>query len=415
MNRSRGVLIAHPTMNTNVREAARALADAGLLAELHTSVAVGPRLSRAASIAPRVSRLMERRRVPAGTEGLTRGHPGYELRRAAARRLPAAGRLLGDPSLHGLYSAFDRITARRIREGITAVLAYEDGAEATFAAAAQLGIPRIYDLPIPYWRTTHALLEAEAEGNPAWAPLLGALTDPTSVLERKERELAAADVVLAASTLSTRSVREARPDARLVQITYGCPDPASNIRPSTGGPLRVLYVGSLTQRKGLSYVFDAMRTVGSAAQLTVVGGGPPAPSAVLDEALAAHRHIRVVPHQLMASVMREHDVLVLPSIVEGFGLVINEALAQGLPVIATDRTGAVDLYGPEAADWLVPVASSEAIAARLDRWASDTDALNQAKLIALDVARRHPWAAYRSSLLQTVRSIVEPSTGSVPR
>lgn len=394
-------------MNTNVREAARALADAGLLAELHTSVAIGPRVSRAASIVPRVSRLVERRRAPVGTEGLTRAHPAYELRRVAARRLPAAGRLLGDPSLHGMYSAFDRITARRVREGITAVLAYEDGAEATFAAAERLGMPCIYDLPIPYWRTTHALLEAEAEANPAWAPLLGALTDPRSALERKESELAAADVVLTASTLSTRSVRQERPDARLVQITYGCPDPAADIRPSTGGPLRVLYVGSLTQRKGLSYVFDAMSTVGPAASLTVVGGGAPAPSAVLDEALAAHRHIRVVPHQFMASVMREHDVLVLPSIVEGFGLVINEALAQGLPVVATDRTGAVDLYGPDAADWLVPVASSEAIAARLAAWAGDTDGLNQAKLVALDIARRHTWATYRNSLLQTVRSVVE--------
>lgn len=401
-----GVLVSHPTMNTNVREAARSLADAGLLAELHTSIAVGPRLSRAAATVPRVSRLVERRRVPAGIEGRTRSHPAYELRFAAARRSPAAARLLRNPSLHGMYAAFDDLAARRVHAGLGAVLAYEDGAEATFAAAAKLGLPRVYDLPIPFWRTTHALLEAEKEANPAWAPLLGALGDPRAVLERKERELAAADLVLTASSLSTLSVRDQRPDVRLAQITYGCPDPAADVRPSAGGPLRALYVGSLTQRKGLSYVFDALDALGPDVTLTVVGSGAPAPSAVLDAALARHRHVRVVPHPQMAAMMRAHDVLLLPSLVEGFGLVINEALAQGLPVIATDRTGAVDLYGPEAADWLVPVADSGAIATILERWARDTDALNEAKTIALAVARRHTWAAYRAGLLDAVRSVL---------
>lgn len=407
MTRTRGgVLVTHPTLNANVREAARALQDAGLLEELHTSIAVGPGLSRLVAPAPRAAGLLGRRRLPDGAERVAHSHPLHEMRLVARRRFPTASGLLGEPTLHSMYIAFDRIAARRVHAGLSAVLAYEDGAEATFSAARRLGVPRIYDLPIPFWRTSHALLAEEAERNPAWAPLIGALDDPPRALERKERELAAADLVLTASTLSTRSVQEQQPDARVVQIPYGCPDPAEDVRMASGGPLRVLYVGSLTQRKGLSYVFEAMELLGDRAELTVVGGGAPAQSELLDHALAKHRHIRNVPHQLMAQAMRGHDVLVLPSIVEGFGLVINEALAQGLPVIATDRTGAVDLYGPDTADWLVPVADSSAIAERLDRWTHDVDALNEAKGAALAIARRNTWGDYRRGIVDATGSVI---------
>lgn len=401
-----GVLLTHPTLNTNVRQTALALAEAGLLGELHTSIGVGPGLASVARAVPRLSDLLNRRRVPPETAGATRSHPAYELRSALAKKVPPAAGPLGRPSLHGMYATFDRIAAGRVRAGLSAVFAYEDGAELTFAAAGRLGLPRMYELPLPFWKRTHELLAEEADANPEWAPLLGALTDPAWVLDRKVAELETADLVVTASTLSALSVERQLPSKPVARIPYGCPAPASEVRPSTGGPLRVLYVGGLTQRKGLSYLFDAMASLGDVARLTVVGRGAPSPSSALDAALARHRYVPNVAHQLMATMMRDHDVLVLPSIVEGFGLVITEALAQGLPVVATDRTGAVDLYGPEEMSWLVPVADSEAIAARLERWAVDTDALNEAKLTALDVARRATWAAYRDHLRTTVRNLL---------
>lgn len=402
---SGGVLVGHPTLNANVRQAALALAEIDLLAELHTSIAVRPASWRGFPSA-RIARTLARRRVLPGTEHAAHSHPLPELRRALAERLPVAGRLIGDPSVHRMYAAFDRIVARRVRPGLGAVLGYEDGAEATFEAAAQVGLPCVYDLPIPYWRMKHDLLEAEAEANPAWAPLLGGLADPHWVLDRKSAELAGADLVLTASSLSTASARAARPDARIVQIGYGCPPPVETIRPSTGGPPRVLYVGSLTQRKGLSYLFDAMSLLGDRATLTVVGTGAPAESAVLDAALARHTHVPSVPNQLMGETMRAHDVLVLPSLVEGFGLVLTEALAQGVPIVATDRTGAPGLLGPDLADWLVPAADASGLAARLESWARDTDALNAAKSDALDVARRNPWSRYRAGVQATFRDLL---------
>lgn len=401
------VLLSHPTLNSNVRQAALALAEGDLLAELHTSIAIGPRTRRLSAASPKAAQLLNRRTVPAEIDHRTHSHPAYELRRLIARRAPAARRALGSPSLHGMYADLDRITARRVRGDLGAVLAYEDGAEATFAAAHRLGLPRLYDLPIPFWREVHRVLAEEADANPAWAPVLGALSDPQSVLDRKMVELEAADIVFCASPLSASSVLAEIPTKRVVTVPYGCPPPTAAIRPSEGGPIRALYVGSLTQRKGLSYLFDAMASLGPAATLTVVGSGPPQETALLKAALATHEHLPVVPHQQMAQVMRGHDVLVLPSLIEGFGLVITEALAQGLPVLATDRTGAATLFtSDESLRWIVPPASSDGIAERLEAWAHDTDALNEAKSTALAIAREHPWSDYRARMRTAVRESI---------
>ena len=59
--------------------------------------------------------------------------------------------------------------------------------------------------------------------------------------------------------------------------------------------------------------------------------------------------------------MREHDVFVFPSLFEGFGLVITEAMSQGVPVITTDRTAGPDLIQDGVDGWIVPAGSSIAI------------------------------------------------------
>ncbi len=115
--------------------------------------------------------------------------------------------------------------------------------------------------------------------------------------------------------------------------------------------------------------------------------------------LADDGSIRVLGRQNKATLdalMDSSDVLVVPSLVEGFGLVITEALAHGLHVIATSHTGAQDLPTVPGAVSLVP--------------AGDLDALERAILGALDEsgfspsesydsADRWTWADYRNGVV----------------
>jgi glycosyltransferase involved in cell wall biosynthesis len=131
---------------------------------------------------------------------------------------------------------------------------------------------------------------------------------------------------------------------------------------------RFLYVGRLIERKHLPRLLDAfamVRVEHPAATLTVVGDGPMraeleartggTASGVTFAGWAEGEELR--------SALREHDVLVLPSEREVWGLVVNEALAHGLYVIATDEVGSAhDLLTTPAVGTLVPVHDTAALA-----------------------------------------------------
>lgn len=116
--------------------------------------------------------------------------------------------------------------------------------------------------------------------------------------------------------------------------------------------LRFLFVGSLSRRKAPMSLLKAFVRMPEAshAMLSFIGDGEEreAMEAFLRQyptpriQLLGTQPIHEIPH-----LMSEHDVLVLPSIYDGWGAVVNEALMQGLYVICSDRCGAKDLLAPE--------------------------------------------------------------------
>lgn len=106
---------------------------------------------------------------------------------------------------------------------------------------------------------------------------------------------------------------------------------------------RFLFCGSWDAMKGVHYLakgFELFRAQGGSAILTVVGGGHPASiiRKSFDESVHAFVHVvdRVDEDELMR-IYRTHDVLLFTSTYEGFGMVVPEAMSQGLPVIGTSE------------------------------------------------------------------------------
>ncbi len=409
------ILLSHPTANQNVRQTALAFADAHLLREFWTGVnwKRDSLLDRLAGFSPRIRSELRRRSFAPELVPFIRTDPAREWLRLAVEQL-GWKRLTRDEhalfSVDAVYQSLDRRVAERIASGLTikAVYAYDDGALATFRAARERGIRCIYEHPVVSWRIVRQLQQEEAELHPEWAPTLGALRDSEEKLARKDEELALADLVVTASSFARESVlRAPKLNAPVAVIPYGTQG-ATGIRPgrSAPGKLRVLFVGALSQAKGLGYVLEAVERLGGEAEFTLIGRrvSPTVPApAVLDK----YRWLPSLPHDELLREMSRHDVLLFPSLHEGFGLVMTEAMSQGLVVITTPHTAGPDLISDGANGFIVPIRSSAAIEEKLALLLHDPERLRALQEAAREKARTLTWENYRQRLLHLAREVVD--------
>ncbi|SDD77000.1 Glycosyltransferase involved in cell wall bisynthesis [Paracoccus isoporae] len=152
------------------------------------------------------------------------------------------------------------------------------------------------------------------------------------------------------------------------------------------GPLRILYVGSLMPKKGVRHLIDALAALPRDLdwQARILGGGP------LEETLRAQaatlglstriRFAGAQPAEQVAQAFASSHLAVVPSVmgaqgrVEGIPVVAMEALAHGLPLIASALSGIPELVEDGVTGWLVPPGDPAAIAAAISAIAADWEA-----------------------------------------
>lgn len=313
-----------------------------------------------------------------------------------------------------MYRDLDSKVGERInllnRQGIiNAIYAYEDGALASFTQAKSLGLKCIYDLPIGYWRAAREYLTIERERWPDWAATLTGLNDSDAKLYRKDEEIRLADQIFVASSFTAKSLSYFPGQLPPVAvIPYAFPSVVSNREyqaVSKTRKLKLLFVGGLSQRKGIANLFEAVKAFADKVELTVIGSKLIPDCAVLNEALAIHSWIPSLPHSEVLKVMQQHDVLVFPSLFEGFGLVITEAMAQGTPVITTDRTAGPDIISPGEDGWLVEAGSTDALKAAIEKILISPDIIAKAGKAAMATAQKRPWVLYGQQLADAINNV----------
>jgi starch synthase len=405
----RRVLFVHATGNANARQAALALEQSRMLAGFHTTIAWRPGSAVERLLPAGLRSELGRRSFPDLPQAKIHTHPWRELARMVALRKGWIG-LIRDE--RGRFS-FDQVSLalqRAVAASIgtdplpDAVYVYDTCALKIMEAAKERGIRCIYDLPTGHYRAAFKIVEEERELRPEWESTLTGIHDSAEKLAGKDREIALADAIVVASsfTASTLETFPAPIGAPIFRIPYGAP-PVGEKRELTRreDPLRVLFVGQMGHRKGLGYLIDAMDRLQVPANLTLVGRTHAVPP-VLKRAFDRHRWIESAPHSEVLRLMREHDALVFPSLFDGFGLVMLEAMAQGTVVIATPNTAATDLFSDGRDAFIVPIRSADAIAARLTELAEDRDLLAQMSEAARQSASRRTWDEYRLRLIEAV-------------
>jgi glycosyltransferase involved in cell wall biosynthesis len=166
--------------------------------------------------------------------------------------------------------------------------------------------------------------------------------------------------------------------------------------------MRFLFAGALTQRKGLADVFAAMKLVPSGQAELIVMGSAILPMSFYRKEFADFIYEPPRPHSAVLRLMRTCDVLVLPSIVEGRALVQQEAMACGLPLIATRNAGGEDLIIEGKTGFLVPAGAPEGIAEKIDWFLKNRGQLPGMSLAARAKAAELTWPAYGDQILHAI-------------
>ena len=406
------IIISHPTSNQFNRALVKGLYELNKLATFFTAIAVfsDQLLYRLGGL--KFFKDLKRRSFEKKLQKHTKTKPFFEMGRLLSSKLKWYALIQHEKGIFcvdNIYHQQDLWVAKNLetakKNEVEAVYAYEDGAIHTFTKAKELGIVCLYDLPIGYWKSARELLQNELEKNPEWADTITTFKDSPKKLAQKDRELTMADHIFVASSFTKKTLKRFEGTLPPIKVVpYGFPPVINNKKyhPLEGRKLKVLFVGGLSQRKGISYLFDAVKGLKEQVSLTVVGKKAIPNCTALNKALEEHNYITSLPHQKVLECMQSHDVLVFPSLFEGFGMVITEAMSQGVPVITTDRTAGPDLITHGKDGWLVASASSEAIREVLIELLDNPFLLKIVGQAALEKAKTRPWSVYGNELARAL-------------
>ena len=287
---------------------------------------------------------------------------------------------------------------------IDVVHAWPQGALETLKAARRLGIPTVLERANAHTRFAYEVVRDECERLGVALPEGHEHAYDAEVLRREEAEFALADRLLCPSDFVARTFLDAGFDpSRLVRHQYGY-DPAS-FGPAPGArdprkPLTALFVGGAAVRKGTHFALEAwLRSPASQyGKLRIAGAFVPEYEAKLAP-LLEHPSVEALGHRTdVPELMRNSDILVLPSIEEGSALVTSEAAGSGCVPVVSDASGALCEHGVSG---LVHAAGDvDALTRHLTMLHDDRGLLARLREGALRAAPGMTWSAAGRRLAQ---------------
>lgn len=281
------------------------------------------------------------------------------------------------------YATFDRHTARHL-PACDVFVGLSGAALHSGRQARQQGARYVCDRGSSHIRQQHALLDEE---HAIWG-LHNQSTAPHTI-EQEEAEYAEADCITVPSRFSANTfIAQGVPAHKVRCLPYGVN--LSDFRPAgqpQTGRFDILFAGGASLRKGVPYLLKAFqRFQHPHKRLSFAGSFPTDLISHMRTAGLWSEGIELLGHldwHALRERMSTSHTLVLPSIEDGFGLVMAQAMACGCPVIASEHTGANELFIDGDAGYIVPIRRADLLADRLQQLADDPalrDAMGQRAL-----------------------------------
>ena len=233
-------------------------------------------------------------------------------------------------------------------------------------------------------------------------------------IAREEAEYEEADLITVPSSFSFRSfVEQGIPAQKLRLLPYGVN--ISRFKPVTKPDtvrFDILFVGGMSLQKGVQYLVQAYKKINhSAKSLTFVGAPSHALIALLQKRGIWPSDAKVlghIPQTELKNIMSRSHVLVLPSIQDGFGMVMAQAMACGCPIIASQNTGGEDLISDGIEGYIVPIRDANVLAERLQQLADHPEVRAAMSMNALKkIQNIGGWNAYGDQAMTIYSEVLQ--------
>lgn len=235
--------------------------------------------------------------------------------------------------------------------------------------------------------------------------------DPRTV-EKELIEYSEADYISIPSTFVKNSFLEMGvPERKLIQNPYGTSSHFKRVEvENTDGKFRVLYMGSLVIRKGLVYLFKALKKLDipeDKLEVWFVGKVDDEIKETVEKYIQPNwKFFGHMNHYDLPKYISACDVAVQPSLEEGLSMVMPQIMGCGVPVIATTNTGGEDVIEDGKTGFIVPIRDPQAIADKIQLLHDDPHRLQEMKAAAGATAGRDiSWNAYGDRYAEFIKKI----------
>jgi glycosyltransferase involved in cell wall biosynthesis len=401
------VIISHPTGNQNSRNAVLALEKNELLEMFYTSIGIfDDNFLNKIKIGPFSE--ISRRSYASELRGKTKFHPNLELLRLLAIKFKFTklyGSYDSKYSLKNVFEDFDSFVANNLSYShADSVFAYAGTAYFTFQEATKFNMFKIYEQHGCYWKGIEEATKNEIEKNPEWANSINSPFLQKESQEKLELELDMADKILVASQFCANSLPLSLKN-KISIIPYGFPKVIDNRMYVQNKKIKILFVGNLSQMKGLSYLFDAVSPYRNHIELSLIGSLPNNPVDILAQNLKNYNYLGTMSNDQVLVQMKLHDVLLFPTLLDAFGMVITEAMAQGTPVITTTSSAGPELIDHQKDGWIVPPRSSDSIKEIIESLLLNRNLTKDLGQNAITKSKHRSWLNYQAEIANLILNI----------